>query len=113
VHPECKMEVVDLADDAGSTSYIIQQVEAASPGTRWAIGTESRLVQRLQQEHPDQQIVSLATVPPFCRTMSQTTLDNLVYVLEALARGEIVNEIVVDAETARWARVALERMLSV
>jgi quinolinate synthase len=113
VHPECKMEVVDLADDAGSTSYIIQQVEAAPPGTRWAIGTESRLVQRLQQEHPDQQIVSLATVPPFCRTMSQTTLDNLVYVLEALARGEIVNEIVVDAETARWARVALERMLSV
>jgi quinolinate synthase len=113
VHPECKMEVVDLADDAGSTSYIIQQVEAASPGTRWAIGTESRLVQRLQQEHPDQQIVSLATVPPFCRTMSQTTLDNLAYVLEALARGEIVNEIVVDAETARWARVALERMLSV
>ena len=113
VHPECKMEVVDLADEAGSTSYIIQQVEAAPPGTRWAIGTESHLVQRLQQEHPEQQIVSLAAVPPFCRTMSQTTLHNLAYVLEAVARGEIVNEIVVDAETARWARVALERMLAV
>ena len=113
VHPECKMEVVDLADHVGSTAYIIRQVEAAPPGTRWAIGTESHLVQRLQQEHPEQQIVSLAAVPPFCRTMSQTTLQNLADVLEALARGEIVNEIVVDAETARWARMALERMLAV
>ena len=113
VHPECKMEVVDLADDAGSTSYIIGQVEAAPPGTRWAIGTESHLVQRLQEEHPEQQIVSLAAVPPFCRTMSQTTLDHLTLVLEALVAGRVVNEITVDAETARCARVALERMLSV
>jgi quinolinate synthase len=112
VHPECKREVVDLADDPGSTSYIIRQVELAPAGTRWAIGTESRLVQRLQQEHPTQEIYSLAAVPPFCRTMSQTTLDNLVEVLEALARGEVVNEITVEPETARWARVALERMLA-
>jgi quinolinate synthase len=112
VHPECKREVVDLADDAGSTSYIIRQVETAPAGTRWAIGTESRLVQRLQQEHPAQEIYSLAAVPPFCRTMSQTTLDNLVEVLEALARGEVTNEITVEPETARWARVALERMLA-
>ena len=74
VHPECPMEVVDLADDAGSTAHIIAQVEAAPPGAQWAIGTEARLVHRLQADHPEQQIVSLADVPPFCRTMSQITL---------------------------------------
>jgi quinolinate synthase len=113
VHPECKMEVVDLADDAGSTSYIIQQVEAAAPGTRWAIGTESHLVERLQEQHPEQKVVSLAAVPPFCRTMAQTTLDNLTLVLEALAAGRVDHEVVVEEETARWAKVALERMLTV
>jgi len=113
VHPECPMEVVDLADDAGSTAHIIAQVEATPPGTRWAIGTEARLVHRLQAQHPEQHIVSLADVPPFCRTMSQITLDNLAKVLEALVEGRIVNQVTVDAETARWARVALERMLVV
>ena len=112
VHPECRMEVVDLADLTGSTSFIVREVETAPAGTRWAIGTESHLVQRLQSEHPEQQITSLASVPPFCRTMAQTTLDNLTEVLEALGRGEMVNEITVEAETARWARVALERMLA-
>ncbi len=106
VHPECKMEVVDLADDVGSTAYIIRQVEAAAPGTQWAIGTESRLVERLQRRHPEQRIVSLADVPPFCRTMAQITLWNLAQVLEALARGEIANEITVDPETTRQARLA-------
>jgi quinolinate synthase len=113
VHPECPMDVVDLADDAGSTAYIIGQVEAAPPGARWAIGTETRLVHRLQAAHPEQQIVSLADVPPFCRTMSQITQENLADVLEALADGTIVNQVTVDAEMARWARVALERMLTV
>ncbi len=113
VHPECPMKVVDLADEVGSTAYIIQQVRAAPSGTRWAIGTETRLVRRLQQEHPDQQILSLADVPPFCRTMSQITERNLVDLLAALARGQIVNEVVVDAENAHWARLALERMLQV
>jgi quinolinate synthase len=112
VHPECKMEVVDLADLTGSTSFIVREVETAPAGTRWAIGTESHLVQRLQAEHPKQQITSLASVPPFCRTMAQTTLGNLTEVLEALGRGEMVNEITVEAETARWARVALEKMLA-
>jgi quinolinate synthase len=112
VHPECKAEVVDLADDSGSTSYIIQQVARAPAGTRWAIGTESRLVQRLQQEHPEQEVYSLAAVPPFCRTMSQTNLENLAQVLEDLALGNVTHEITVTAETARWARVALERMLA-
>ncbi len=113
VHPECPVEVVDLADDVGSTGYIIAQVEAAPPGARWAIGTETRLVDRLQAAHPEQQIVSLADVPPFCRTMSQITPENLADLLDALVGGRLVNEVTVDAETARWARLALERMLAV
>jgi quinolinate synthase len=112
VHPECAMEVVDLADDVGSTAHIIHQVEAAAPGARWAIGTEVRLVHRLQDEHPEQQIVSLAHVPPFCRTMTRITLGNLACVLQGLAEGKTVNQVIVDAETARWARRALDRMLS-
>jgi quinolinate synthase len=112
VHPECPMEVVELADDAGSTAHIIAVVKAAPPGTRWAIGTEARLVHRLQAQHPGQQIVSLAGVPPFCSTMSQITVAKLAHVLEALAGGDLLHEVTVDAETARWARVALERMLA-
>jgi quinolinate synthase len=112
VHPECPMSVVDLADGAGSTAHIIAQVKAAPPGTRWAIGTEARLVHRLQAQHPEQRIVSLADVPPFCRTMGQITPQNLANVLEALVDGQVVNEVTVDAETARWARVALEQMLA-
>ena len=113
VHPECRMEVVDMADEAGSTAHIIDQVSAAPAGTRWAIGTETRLVRRLQQVHPEQQIASLADVPPFCRTMSQITLAGLADLLEALVKGEMANQVTVDAETARWARLALERMLAV
>jgi quinolinate synthase len=112
VHPECQAEVVALADEAGSTAYIIDRVEAASPGTHWAIGTEARLVARLQKEHPDQVIESLADVPPFCATMSQVTLANLAQILEALLEGEPFNEVTVDPQTAQWARVALERMLA-
>jgi quinolinate synthase len=113
VHPECPMEVVDLADDVGSTAHIIAQVEAATPGASWAIGTETRLVHRLQANHPEQLIVSLADVPPFCRTMSQITMEKLAAVLDALVvDGRIVNQVTVDAETAHWARVALDRMLA-
>jgi len=113
VHPESPMEVVDLADDVGSTAFIIEQVQAAPPGTQWAIGTEARLVHRLQATHPGQQIVTLADVPPFCRTMSQITLNNLADVLDGLVKGALLNQVTVDPETARWARVALERMLEV
>jgi quinolinate synthase len=113
VHPECPAAVVDLADDAGSTAHIIKQVEASPPGSRWAIGTEARLVQRLQRAHPEQQIVSLAEVPSFCRTMSQITVGNLADTLQTLAGGELVNEVTVDRETAGRARLALERMLEV
>ncbi|MGD2205691.1 MAG: quinolinate synthase NadA [Anaerolineae bacterium] len=113
VHPECKMEIVDLADDSGSTAHIIAQVRAAPAGSQWAIGTEARLVHRLQQEHPEQTIIPLADVPPFCRTMSQITLQNLADVLEALANGDLVNDVTVDAEMVHWAKRALDRMLAV
>jgi quinolinate synthase len=112
VHPECRTAVVDAADDAGSTAYIIHQVESAPPGTVWAIGTESRLVQRLARQHREQTILSLADVPPFCATMGQITLHNLAELLESLRRGEVRNVVTVEPETARWARVALERMLN-
>ncbi len=112
VHPECKAELVALADDAGSTAYILKQVEAAPAGTQWAIGTESRLVHRLQAEHPDQLILSLADVPPFCANMTQITLANLADIMDALARGELRNEVTVEPETRHWAKVALERMLA-
>ena len=112
VHPECAMAVVDLADDVGSTAYIIKQVNAAPDGTEWAIGTETRLVHRLQREHPDQMIIPLADVPPYCATMGQITLQNLHLLLEALSRDELLNEVTVDADTAHWARIALERMLA-
>jgi quinolinate synthase len=112
VHPECPMEVVDLADDAGSTAHIIAQVEDAPPGARWAIGTEARLVHRLQAMHPEQRIVPLAHVSPFCRTMSQITPENLANLLEALVEGRLTNQVTVSTETARWSRVALDRMLA-
>ena len=113
VHPECSMEVLDLADDAGSTAHIINQVEAAPAGAQWAIGTENRLVRRLQQQNPKQTIVSLADVAPYCTTMSQTTLQNLTELLEALSQNELVNEVRVNPKTAAEARIALERMLAI
>ena len=113
VHPECQWQVVEAADAAGSTSAIVEWVDQATAGSRWAIGTESRLVQRLQREHPDQMVISLAGVPPFCQTMGQVTLANLAAVLEPLAGGKVLNEIVLEPETAREARLALERMLTI
>ncbi|HSJ53134.1 MAG TPA: quinolinate synthase NadA [Anaerolineae bacterium] len=113
VHPECRAEVVDLADAAGSTAFIVQQVAAAPPGSRWAIGTESHLVARLQKEHPGLEIVSLSTVPAFCRTMGQVTLANLAEVLESVAAGRPINRVTVAGEVAGPARLALERMLAV
>ncbi|MBN1487614.1 MAG: quinolinate synthase NadA [Anaerolineae bacterium] len=111
VHPECKSTVVDMADDAGSTARIIKLVEAAPAGTRWAIGTESRLVYRLQKQHPEQVVVPLSDVPPYCVTMGQITVHNLAEILEALESGKLRHTVTVDADIARWARVALERML--
>ncbi len=113
VHPECSMEVVDKADLAGSTSYIIKQVEAAPPGTKWAIGTELHLVKRLEQSHPEQSIRFLSPVVCMCATMYRIDLAHLCWSLEHLERGTPVNVITVDDETAKWAVTALERMLAV
>ncbi|MGE0759520.1 MAG: quinolinate synthase NadA, partial [Pirellulaceae bacterium] len=113
VHPECMQEVNDLADLSGSTGYIIKVVEAAKPGTKWAIGTELHLVNRLKQEHPEQEIHFLSPVVCMCATMYRINLAHLCWSLENLAAGTPVNTIEVDDETSRWSLVALERMLQV
>ena len=113
VHPECSMEVVDKADLAGSTSFILKQVEAAAPGTVWAIGTELHLVKRLEQNHPEQTIRFLSPVVCMCATMYRIDLAHLCWALEHLERGTPVNVIEVDPDTAAWAVTALERMLAV
>ncbi len=113
VHPECAMEVVDKADLAGSTSYILRQVEEATPGTTWAIGTELHLVKRLEQNHPEQTIRFLSPVVCMCATMYRIDLAHLCWSLEHLEAGKPVNVIRVDDETAKWSVMALERMLAV
>ena len=111
VHPECPQEVNDLADVSGSTGKIIATVEAAQPGTKWAIGTELHLVNRLKQEHPEQEIHFLSPVICMCATMYRIDLPHLCWCLENLVAGTMVNKIVVDDEVAQWSRIALDRML--
>jgi quinolinate synthase len=113
VHPECPQEVFELADVSGSTSKIINTVENSPPGTKWAIGTELHLVNRLKQEHPEQEIYFLSPVVCMCATMYRIDLAHLCWSLENLAAGTPVNAIDVDEETAKWSLVALERMLEV
>ncbi len=113
VHPECPQEVNDLADLSGSTGFIIKTVEAANPGSTWAIGTELHLVNRLKAEHPEQEIHFLSPVVCMCATMYRINLAHLCWSLENLAAGTPVNVIEVDAETTKWSLVALERMLQV
>ena len=113
VHPECMQEVNDLADVSGSTGKIIQTVEAAPPGTKWAIGTELHLVNRLKHEHPEQEIHFLSPVVCMCATMYRIDLAHLCWSLENLVAGTPVNVIEVDDETSRWSLIALERMLEV
>ncbi len=113
VHPECPREVFELADEAGSTSKIISTVEKSPPGTKWAIGTELHLVNRLKQEHPEQEIHFLSPVVCMCATMYRIDLAHLCWSLENLKAGTPVNVIEVDEDTAQWSLVALERMLEV
>ena len=113
VHPECALEVVEKSDLAGSTSYIINQIEAAAPGTSWAIGTELHLVRRLEQEHPELTIRFLSPTVCMCATMYRIDLAHLCWSLEHLESGNPVNVIRVDQDTAHWSVVALERMLDV
>jgi quinolinate synthase len=111
VHPECTHEVVLEADLVGSTEFIIKTIEAAAPGTTWAIGTELNLVQRLANAHPDKNIVFLDRNVCYCSTMNRIDLPHFVWVMESLVAGQVVNQIKVDAETERHALVALQRML--
>jgi quinolinate synthase len=113
VHPECARETVELADHVGSTDFIIRAIEAAPAGANISIGTEIHLVNRLAHEHPDKHIVSLDPLICPCSTMSRIDLPHLAWVCEKLAEGKVVNRIQVDAETAEWSRVALQRMLDI
>jgi quinolinate synthase len=113
VHPECMQEVNDSADVSGSTGKIIETVRQAPAGAKWAIGTELHLVNRLKQEHPEQEIHFLSPVVCMCATMYRIDLAHLCWSLENLVAGSAVNVIEVSEETARWSLVALERMLEV
>jgi len=112
VHPECRHEVVLAADLVGSTEFIIRTIEAAPPGSAWAIGTELNLVQRLAKAHPDQTIVFLERSVCFCSTMNRIDLPHLVWTLESLVAGRVVNRIEVEPGVAAHARRALEQMLA-
>jgi len=111
VHPECTFDVVQAADEAGSTSYIIDQIEASAPGTKWAVGTEMNLVNRLAATHPELDINSLNPYMCPCLTMNRIDLPHLLWALESL-ETDPVNIIRVDQETTKWATLALERMLA-
>ncbi len=114
VHPECKHEVVAAADYVGSTEYIIKALEAAPAGSKWAIGTELNLVRRLANRFAPEgkEIVFLDKTVCFCSTMNRIDLPHLVWALESLADGKVVNRIEVDKETEDFAKLALERMLA-
>jgi quinolinate synthase len=111
VHPECPREVNDIADLSGSTGFILKTVENAPAGSKWAIGTELHLVNRLKKEHPEQEIHFLSPVVCMCATMYRINLAHLCWSLENLAAGTPVNIVRVDEETQRWSLVALQRML--
>ncbi|MDP9420912.1 MAG: quinolinate synthase NadA [Actinomycetota bacterium] len=112
-HPETPYEVCALADAVGSTDAIIRAVEAAPPGSTIGVATEIHLVQRLAAEHLDRTVVSLDPIVCPCATMFRIDAAHLAWILEGLVGGEVRNRITVDADTARWAKVALERMLSI
>ena len=113
VHPECPYETVALADQVGSTDYIIRALADAPPGSTIAVGTEVHLTNRLAHEHPDKTVVSLDPIICPCSTMNRIDEPHLAWVLDELVAGRVVNPIRVDADTAEWARVALQRMLDI
>jgi quinolinate synthase len=113
VHPECAREVCALADQVGSTDFIIRAVEAAPTGSVIGVGTEIHLVNRLNDETPDKTIVSLDPLVCPCSTMFRIDAKYLAWVLESLVDGRAVNRVTVDPDTTHWAKVALERMLEI
>ena len=112
VHPECTHEVVTHADFVGSTEYIIKTIQAAPSGSAWAIGTEFNLVSRLAKAHPDKNIVYLDKTLCYCSTMNRIDLPHLVWVMESLVAGHVVNQITVDSRVKKFSQLALERMLA-
>lgn len=113
VHPECRREVVEAADQYGSTEMIISAVANSAPGSSWAVGTEINLVKRLAKQHPDKRIRSVSPVECLCSTMYRINPAHLLWALDNLAAGRVVNQITVDKSTADLAKVALARMLEI
>jgi len=113
VHPECPREVVELADAAGSTSQIITAIETAEAGSKWAVGTESNLVNRLAKLYKDKFICMLNQASAACTQMCRIDLPHLLWALDGIASGQIVNRITVPPETAADARIALQRMIDI
>jgi quinolinate synthase len=111
-HPECQHEVVLAADYVGSTEKIISTIDQAPPGSAWAVGTELNLVQRLAARNPDKTVVFLDKTVCYCSTMNRIDLPHLVWALESLAAGHLVNQITVEGQTAGQARAALDQMLA-
>ena len=111
-HPECNFDVCMKADYVGSTQYIIKMIRESPPGAKWAVGTEHHMVGRLQSELPDKMIVTLSPFTCTCSTMYRIDPPDLMRCLEALVEGRVVNQIRVERDVARWARVGLERMLA-
>ena len=112
VHPECRWEVAQAADEIGSTEQIIRAVRDSPPGSQWAVGTEIHLVNRLSKELKDRRVISLDPSVCVCTTMFRIAPQHLLWTLENLAAGQVVNRVRVDEHARRWACVALERMLS-
>jgi quinolinate synthase len=112
VHPECQHEVVKAADVVGSTEKIIKTVTESAPGTEWAVGTELNLVGRLAAQNPDKKVYFLDRTVCYCSTMNRIDLPHLVWALESLVNGNVVNQITVDSEAARYSKLALEQMLA-
>lgn len=113
VHPECTREVVELSDDDGSTEYIIKKVTESPSGSKWAIGTEINLVGRLAKENPDKFIICLNEIVCVCTTMFRIDPPHLLWSLDNLLAGKVINQITVPEDVARWARIALDRMLEI
>jgi quinolinate synthase len=114
VHPEVPFDVLQAADDSGSTEYILKVVRDSAPGSTWAVGTEVHLVHRLAAEvAPEKTVVSLDQFGCLCSTMFRVSPNHLLWVLDSLVDGEVVNEIVVPEEQKKWAKIALDRMLAI
>jgi quinolinate synthase len=114
VHPEVPWDVVQAADDSGSTEYIIKAVQNSPAGSVWAVGTEVHLVNRLAQEvAPDRSVISLDQFGCLCSTMFRVSPNHLLWILEELVEGRVHNRVTVSDDQKYWTKVALDRMLSI